>query len=104
MASSVTQIWYSLRLSEDDIRLVMSTLQELIHASSLEELTRGTMSMEQDHLHKLVQVWRTWIELSPREGDCITEERQRMFQSYPGSEEGIKLYLNEIPQEQKIRL
>ena len=59
----MTQIWYSLRLSEEDFTLVMGTLQELIHASSLEELTRGTMKLEQDHLHTLVQVWRTWLHL-----------------------------------------
>ena len=101
IAKSVTQIWYSLRLNEEDFRLVMHTLQELIHASSLEDLTRGTMKMEQDHFHKLVQVWRTWFELSSREGDWITEERRTIFESYPGSPEGIKLYLDQIPEEHK---
>ena len=80
IAKSVTQVWYSLRLSDGDFRLVKSSLQELIHASSLEELTKGTLKMEQDNLHKLVQVWRTWLDLSSREGDWITEERRRMFE------------------------
>ena len=101
IANSVTQIWYSLRLSEDDFRLVMCTIQELIHASSLEELTRGTMSIEQDHLQKLVQVWRTWLHLSSREGDWITEERLRVFDSHPILEDGIRMYLDEIPKEHK---
>lgn len=101
IANAVTQIWYSLRLSEDDFSLVMRTLQELIHSSSLEELTRGTMTMEQDHLHKLVQVWRTWLHLSSREGDWITEHRQRIFESYPSSKEGIRLYLDQIPKKHK---
>ena len=57
--------------------------------------------MKQDHLHTLVQVWRTWLELSSREGDWITEERRTIFESYPGSPEGIKLYLNQIPKEHK---
>ena len=97
----MTQIWYSLRLSEEDFKLVMRTLQELIHASSLEELTGGTMTMEQDHLRTLVQVWRTWFHLSSREGDWITEERRRKVENHSGSEEGIKLYLNQIPKEHK---
>jgi len=101
IANSVTQIWYSLRLSEDDFRLVMYTLQELIHASSLEKLTRGKMSIEQDHLRKLVQVWRAWLHLGSREGDWITEERQRVFDSDPSLEEGIRFYLDEIPKEHK---
>ena len=54
--------------------------------------------MEQDHLRRLVQVWRTWLELSSREGDWITEERQRILKSRD-SEDGIKLYLDQIPKE-----
>ena len=97
----MTQIWYSLRLSEEDYKLVMLTLQELIHASSLEELTKGTMNIGQDHLHKLVQVWRTWLELSSREGNWVTEARRKRFEDDPGSKEGIDLYLKEIPKEHK---
>ncbi|KAJ7388731.1 hypothetical protein OS493_036009 [Desmophyllum pertusum] len=101
IASSVTQMWYSLRLSEDDHQLVISTLQELIQASSLEELTKGTMKIEQDQLHKLVQVWRTWLDLSSRKGNWITEARRRKFESDPGSQDGIDFYLKEIPKEHK---
>ena len=97
----MTQIWYSLRLSEGDFGLVMRALQELIHASSLEELTRGTMTIEQDHLRKLVQVWRTWLELSSREGGWITEDRRIMFEKDCGSKDGMALYLKEIPKEHK---
>ncbi len=100
-ASSVTQIWYSLRLSKEDFKFVIRTLQELIHASSLEELTKGTMKIEQDHLHKLVQVWRTWLDLSSHEGDWITEARRRRFENDPGSKDGMDLYLKEIPKEHK---
>ncbi len=75
----MTQIWYSLRLSEENYKLVMRTLQELIHAPSLEELTKGKMKIEQDHLHKLVQVWRTWLDLSSRVEDWITEARRRII-------------------------
>ena len=73
------------------------TLQELIHASSLEEFTRGTMKMEQDHLHKLVQVWRTWFDLSSREGNWITEGRRKMFENDRYSKDGMNLYIKEIP-------
>ena len=57
--------------------------------------------MEQDHFHKLVQVWRTWLELSSREGDWITEERRRMFEKDRGSKDGMDLYMKEIPKEHK---
>ena len=81
---------------------MMHTLQELIQASSLEDLTRGTMKMEQDHFHKLVQVWRTWLYLSSREGGWITEERRRMFENdFNSIKDGIDLYFKEIPKEHK---
>ena len=102
MANSVTQIWYSLRLNEEDFVLVMRTLQELIHASSLEELTRGTMTIDHDHLRTLVQVWRTWLHLGSREGEWIREERRRMFEKDRSSKDGMDLYLKEIPKEHKI--
>ena len=79
----------------------MRTLQELIHASSLEELTSGTMTMEQDHLRILVQVWRTWFQLGSREGEWIAEERRRLFEKDRSSKEGMDLYLKEIPKEHK---
>ena len=61
------------------------------------------MKIEQDHLHKLVQVWRNWLELSTREEDWITENPRKMFGNDRGSKDGIDLYLKEImiPKEHK---
>ena len=101
MASSVTQIWYSLRLSEKDHQLVVLILQELIQASNLEELTGGAMKMEQTQFQNLAQVWRTWLDLSARTEDWITEARRRCFENDPGSRDGIDMYLKEIPDEHK---
>ena len=91
VASSVTQIWYSLCLSDVDSRLVISRLQELVEASSLEELTKGTMKMNQGHFQRLVEVWRTWLDLSTRQGDWITEARNKRFTSFD-AQEGMNLY------------
>ncbi|KAL9964389.1 hypothetical protein ACROYT_G028021 [Oculina patagonica] len=90
-----------MQLSEENYKLVMRTLQELIHASSLEELTKGKMQIEQEHLHKLVQVWRTWLDLSSRKGNWITEARRGRFKNDQSSKEGIDLYLEQIPKEHK---
>ena len=91
VASSVTQIWYSLGLSDVDSRLVISRLQELVEASSLEELTKGTMKRNQGHFQRLVEVWRTWLDLSTRQGDWITEARNKRFTSFD-AQEGMNLY------------
>ena len=57
--------------------------------------------MDQDHLRTLVQVWRTWLDLSSRDGDWITEERRKMFKNDPYSKNGMDCYLKEIPKEHK---
>ena len=98
VASSVTQIWYSLRLSNKDYQLVVRTLQELIGAASLEELTRGVMKMDQSQFHRLCEVWQNWLQLSARREDWITEARRERFRNL-GADIGMKLYLEEIPQE-----
>ena len=97
VASTVTQIWYSLRLSEEDFQLVIRTLQELIEASSLYELTGGAMKMNQRQFQRIAEVWRTWLQLSSRKGGWITEARRKPFQAL----EGMNLYLEEIPEEHK---
>ena len=79
---------------------MISILQELVEAYSLEELTKGTMKINQDHFQRLVEVWRTWLDLSSRQGDWITEARNRGHQS-PDDISGINLYLNEIPKKHK---
>ena len=100
VASSVTQIWYSLRLSEEDFQLVIRTLQELIEASSFDELTGGGMKMNQRQFQRIAEVWRTWLQLSSRKGDWITEARRKPFQNFEALE-GMNLYLEEIPEEHK---
>lgn len=96
----MTQIWYSLRLSGKDHQLVIRTLQELIRASNLEELTRGAMKMNKDQFQKVLKVWRTWLDLSSRSNAWITEARRSRFDSYD-AKIGMKLYLEEIPKQHK---
>ena len=100
MASSVTQIWYSLRLSEEDFQLVIRTLQELIEASSLEELTGGAMKMNHRQFKRISEVWCTWLQLSSRGGDWITDARRSQFED-PVIKNGFDIYLEEIPGEHR---
>ena len=105
MANSVTQIWYSLRLSEEDYRLVTDTLRDLTQVSSLEEVTGGIMSMNSEQFYRLVQVWRTWLDLSSRKGDWITIERCKMFENDPMANDRDGFLRRGNPQRaQEIRL
>ena len=100
VASSVTHIWYSLWLSEEDFQLVTRTLRELIQASSLEELTGGTMKVTQVQLKRMAEVWSTWLQISSRGGDWITQARCRRLQNVEVRER-TEVYLEEIPKEHK---
>ncbi|XP_068713081.1 uncharacterized protein [Montipora foliosa] len=99
-ATSVAQIWYSLQLKEEDYQLVTHTLKELIGGSCLEELTGGTMKMDHGHFKRITEVWRTWLQLSSRKGDWITQARHKCFENFD-AREGMQLYLEEIPEEHR---
>ena len=79
---------------------MIRTLHELIEASSLEELTQGRMKITQSHFQRIIEVWCTWIQLSSRGGDWITEARRRQFED-PEAKNGMDMYLMEIPKEHK---
>ena len=100
VAGSVTQIWYSLRLSEEDYQLVVRMLQELVNAVSLDELTGGAMKVDQRQFHRLCEVWQTWLQLSNRVTGWVTEIRREGFWNL-GAQIGMESYLEEIPQEHK---
>ena len=78
---------------------MICTLKELILASSLEELTNGAMKMNQGQSRRIVEVWRTWLQLSFREEDWITEARDRCLSRDSEDAVGISLYLQNIPKE-----
>ena len=101
VASSVTQIWYSLWLSEEDYQLVICMLQELIEAPSLEELTGGAMNMDRGQLQRLAEVWCTWLDLSSRRQNWISKTRETKIESDSVAQEGFNLYLEGIPKQHK---
>ena len=75
-------------------------LEELIEASNLDEPTKGTMQMNREQFQKLVEVWRTWLDLSSRQGDWITKARNRGFTNFD-DRKGMELYVEELPREHK---
>ena len=93
-ASSVTQIWYSLWLSEEDFQFVIRMLQELIEVSSLDELTGEAMKMDKGQFQTLSKVWGTWLQLSSRERGWITETRNIVLSENKTAHD---LYLAAIP-------
>ena len=56
--------------------------------------------MNQVQLERILDVWRTWLQLSSRKGDWITQARRKRFQNFEDLQ-GMNLYLEEIPKEHK---
>ena len=56
--------------------------------------------MNQGQFEKLNEVWHTWLQLSSRKEDWITEARNRCFK-HSEAQDGMDLFLREIPKEHK---
>ncbi|XP_031575081.1 uncharacterized protein LOC116308741 [Actinia tenebrosa] len=95
-ARSVTQIWYSLYLSEEDHQFVIACLRDLIQISNLEVITHGIMKMNAEQFSSLKNVWITWLHLSRKEFDIFGQRRQQ-FDNDRSAAYGMKSYIEEIP-------
>ena len=65
----MTEIWYSLQLSEMTYNYLRTSLRELIDCpcpSDLTAKTAGLISMEETHLKELKKVWTRWFNLKVR--------------------------------------
>lgn len=96
---TVIRIWYSLRLSENDFSLLVSTLEDLLAAGDVGSLTSGFMNAgTPEQLKELKSVWNTWANLSTLEGHWVTDRRKAALQKDEGTAESAQNYLNSIPQ------
>ena len=59
------------------------------------------MEVPADQLNMLQKVWTTWLEVSSRTKPWIEEQRKNLFRKDHGCEEGIALYLNQVPTEHR---
>ena len=95
---AVIRVWYSLRISESDFSQLMSALEELVATCDLETLTSDFMSMaDPDQFSELQRVWSTWIQLSTKKGDWVTEMRNDAFKRDNEVKLVMRNYLLAIP-------
>ncbi|XP_071960726.1 uncharacterized protein [Antedon mediterranea] len=62
---TVTNIWYSLQLPDEDFHFLVSMLKELAvyDVDTLKSKTSGELLLNQDNLSKIKEVWSKWLEL-----------------------------------------
>jgi hypothetical protein len=74
----ITELWYSISLSESTYKCLTKTLEELIKIRSSEDLkaeTSGLIKIEEKHLKKLQDVWKKWLHLRVQGTDWIQKQR-----------------------------
>ncbi|XP_071960723.1 uncharacterized protein [Antedon mediterranea] len=62
---TVTNIWYSLQLPDEDFDFLVSMLKELVDhdADTLKVKTSGELLLNQEDLSKIKEIWKKWLEL-----------------------------------------
>ena len=100
-AKTVTQVWYSLRISEHTYSFLKNALQQLTTATSLEELTGGVMAADKQQFASLKNVWLKWLDLSAKSEPWVVAGREDVFMQDPKVLEGLPLFLREIPSEHR---
>ncbi|XP_038048056.1 uncharacterized protein LOC119722103 [Patiria miniata] len=107
IASSLTTIWYSLHISKREYDLVKKSLDELtqMSAQQLHDATKGLVSVLDEDLRYLCQVWERWQTLECQKGKRtsinLRKQREKVFKP-DKVREGVSLYLAGLsPEDQK---
>ncbi|XP_038048055.1 uncharacterized protein LOC119722102 [Patiria miniata] len=106
IASSLTTIWYSLHISKREYDLIKTSLDELIQMSAqqLHDATKGLVSVLDEDLRYLCQVWKGWQSLEclreKRSSINLRKQRKALFEAQD-VKTGVKLYVNRLPDENK---
>ncbi|XP_038047661.1 uncharacterized protein LOC119721775 [Patiria miniata] len=106
IASSLTTIWYSLHISKREYDLIKTSLDELIQMSAqqLSHSTRGLVTVQDEDLRDLCQVWERWQSLEcqrdKKTSINLRKQREKVFEPY--LVKGVSAYLARLsPEDQK---
>ncbi|XP_072037507.1 uncharacterized protein [Amphiura filiformis] len=105
IATSITNIWYSLKLSAKDYNLLVNCLTALqdLTVSSLIEITGGIIRLTEADMAPMREVWQSWLSLECRKGHPnyidLHKQRQEGFRNSPDAAQGIVVYKKELPDE-----
>ena len=81
---TVTEIWYSVLLSETTYKSLHASLQELIHFASAPNLqlkTAGLITINEMQFKQLQEVWKTWLGLRVQGTKWIQKQRGEVVNS-----------------------
>ena len=98
----VTEIWYSLLLSQKTYNNLLASLVELLllkSSSDLSAATSGLVSLNENDFQEMQYVWKQWFDLKVVGTSKIKEKREATIRSHPNSRIGIDNYNRSIPKE-----
>ena len=104
IAATLTTIWYSLHLSQEHYQLLIQSLNTLITltAETLAEATGGFVTVDEEYIPRLKDVWRGWLDLqclrSHPNSINLQKQRQDVFASDFASYQGVEYFKIEIPE------
>ncbi len=79
---TVTEIWYSILLSEAAYESLRTSLEELISFRSAQDLhskTGGLITIDETQFKQLQQVWKTWLGLRVKGTNWIQRQRKKII-------------------------
>lgn len=102
MTKVITEIWYSLSLSEKSYTYLCSSLQGLLRFNGAEDFksaTNGLICLNEDHIRELQDVWKRWLDLRVKGTKIIQKQREELMNADSESFAGKFNYYNSIPQQ-----
>ncbi len=79
---AVTEIWYSIQLSEATYKYLRTSLEDLISFTSVQNLhskTTGLITIDQMQFEQLQEVWKTWLSLRVQGTNWIQKQRKEVM-------------------------
>ena len=98
----ITEIWYSLSLSEKTYNYLCASLNGLLQlksASDFKFATCGLIIVDDSHFKKLQEIWRKWLHVKVEGTKIIANRREEAMKADSGSFFGKINYYNCIPRE-----
>ena len=98
----ITELWYSIPLSESTYKYLTKTLQELINIRSSDDLKSGTsglINIEEKHLKELQGVWERWLNLDVQGTHWILRQRVDISRKSESKYSFDPTYIESIPKQ-----
>ncbi|XP_033111188.1 uncharacterized protein LOC117112220 [Anneissia japonica] len=101
---SITNIWYSVKLPDEDFHLLRTILKEVLEhtVETLKVKTNSQLDIQKKDFEMMKEVWRKWTDMECE--TCkwnsvnLSAQRSSMFSGDPDSSDGLSTYIQKIPQ------